>query len=345
MYIKEWSISSEKHVRNKFSIISFWGSLLVMWIHTYNLEAYGIESHSTGIAHLVYCIEKYWTKVATTAVPMFFLVSGFLFFRTFSIEKILKKYKTRIRTILIPYLCWCTIYYFYFVILSSIPFIKNMLSETDIVNLSLQDWLGSLWIESYYTLWFLKNLIIFIIISPCIYLLLNDWGNKVPIGITVILFMCFNIQFGWVDMPKGLEWYLIGSWIAINHNNWVLYRNKIWTFIAVGYIVFILVTGFRFWNIWLQIIFYIAIWSALDVFKEFGEIPGWMQMSFFTYVAHDIFLESFEKVFLLLLGKSPVWALVDYIFMPFVILFVLVIVANILQKISYPLWQLLVGYR
>lgn len=53
-----------------------------------------------------------WTQVVTrilvdNAVPMFFLVSGFLFFLKPS--RITDKWRKRIKTLLVPYILWCLV--------------------------------------------------------------------------------------------------------------------------------------------------------------------------------------------------------------------------------------------
>lgn len=150
--------NSEHNLRNKITLLSFGCSLLVIWIHTYNLEVYGITENASGFSYILYCIEKFWANITQIAVPMFFFISGFLFFRNFSWNKLRDKYASRIRSIVIPYVCWCTLYYIYFVILSKIPFASNIIGEEAMVTLSLDEWIKALWAESYYVLWFLKNL-------------------------------------------------------------------------------------------------------------------------------------------------------------------------------------------
>lgn len=70
--------NSEKVFRNKIMIISFVCSLFVIWIHTYNVEYYGISANSTGLSGLVWKMETFWADIIRIAVPTFFFVSGFL---------------------------------------------------------------------------------------------------------------------------------------------------------------------------------------------------------------------------------------------------------------------------
>lgn len=60
--IKEFfTESSENEIRNKITIIAFLLSIMVICIHTYNLEVYGIGADGAGIAGLAYKIETYWS--------------------------------------------------------------------------------------------------------------------------------------------------------------------------------------------------------------------------------------------------------------------------------------------
>jgi hypothetical protein len=343
--IMTYAKSTEAHLRNKISVITFISSLLVIWIHTFNLETYGIDASSAGIAKVVYYVENYWAKITLLAVPMFFTVSGFLFFRTFKLEALLDKYRSRAKSILIPYLCWCTIYYIYFVLLTNLPVVSSLMSGTERVAPSPVTWLCWLWPDSYYTLWFLKNLMGFIVLAPVIYVLLRDWNRKIPTGFAVLLVILLCVHFKWLSLWDGTNWYCLGAYVAINHKEWALYQNKTISRVSLVYILLVLFTAFRFWNQWLEILFFAAVWFALDLSRRDMTIRWWMKLTFFTYVAHDIFLEAYEKIFLLVFGTSPAFALVDYLIVPPAVFVTLVAIAAFLRKFMPRLWQLLTGAR
>lgn len=338
------SYSSEQHFQNKITLLTFFCSFLVIWIHTFNLETYGITDSMLGIARIVYWIETFWSKVTAIAVPMFFLISGFLFYRTFSMENLWEKYKTRLRSIIIPYISWATLYYFYFVIISLIPFTRNVIGEEAMVSFSIMEWIKALWVESYYTLWFLKSLIIFIVIAPLLYIMLKNRG-KLPIGTMALVIIMLNSIYCWVNVPSGLEIYAIGSWLGINYKELVLYRNRKITFVAIIYICWMLFTGFKYYNIFTEVILFSAMWFALDVREYNAKLPWWMKITFFTYVAHDVFLEAFEKIVLILFGNKAMWALLDYVFMPIIVFILLVVIAYVMKKYFRNVWKVLTGYR
>lgn len=91
---------SEK-TSKKIYILSFALFIGVMTIHTYNLEIYGIDANGGS---LLAEFETFLNFFANgVCVPFFFLISGFLFFRNFKISMLIDKYRSRVKSILIPY--------------------------------------------------------------------------------------------------------------------------------------------------------------------------------------------------------------------------------------------------
>ena len=335
---------TELHFRNKITFISFFCSLLVIWIHTYNLEIYSITEDSEGLAKIVYIIENYWNELTHVAVSTFFLISGFLFYRRYLPKRTITKYKSRIKSIFIPYLCWCSLYYLYYVLVTNIPLIRNIMNTDNPIAFSLITWFRWLWIDKYYTLWFLQDLIIYILLAPLLYVILKN-RNKFPCGTVFILFILLNAYHSWISISSGFILYCVGSYLAINHKNSSMYKNKSISTISFLYIIFSFLSGFAYFHTICQILFIISFWFALDFFESTKKLPWWMQITFFTYVAHDVFLESFEKIFLIAFGSHPVCALLDYIFMPIIVLITLIGIAQFMRRYTPRIWKLLTGSR
>lgn len=88
----DWKSVEEPVVRMKFTILLFVCSILVIYIHANNLADMQVGSTPSFLDKLAIGIENYWVGVTKVAVPFFFMISGFLFFRTFSINKLLQKW-------------------------------------------------------------------------------------------------------------------------------------------------------------------------------------------------------------------------------------------------------------
>ena len=341
------NLEGSSHFYNKATIISFLCSLMVMWIHTYNLDTYGISAnHKGGAEGIAYVVETYWSHVVLVAVPFFFAISGFLFFRTFTLRKTWSKYKSRIHSIVIPYLLWCSIYYFFFVFCTNVPLFSKLVNAK-VVKLSFKNYLMALWPSQYYTLWFLKDLIILIILSPIFFCLLKDYG-RIKSGLLLLTFLMLNGYFGWTNFGiGGLNYYCFGAYFAINFKE-ISEKRKDWRIVVVCAVgtALLLTLGYRLLSVQLvQICAIVLIWNAMDAFEFACELPWWMKITFFVYVAHDIVLESLEKVFLIVFGTSPIFALLDYIFMPTITFAVIVVIAGCLRRFLPFVWKILTGGR
>jgi len=83
----------------------------------------------------------------------------------------------------------------------------------------------------------------------------------------------------------------------------------------------------------------------MDLLSYAKEPPWWLKCTFFYYCAHDMILESVEKVILIVGGRSIGMALIDFIFAPVITFGILVLGAWMLRKYMSPIWKLLNGNR
>lgn len=117
--------------------------------------------------------------IPSSCVPLFFLISGFLFFwkvKDFSLKTYGKKIKNRLRTLVIPYLIWNT---FMIICYAAVHFFAPTLTSVEnenVLQYSLADWITAYWNKSggqpvSFQLWFLRNLIVMSFFSPIFFLL------------------------------------------------------------------------------------------------------------------------------------------------------------------------------
>ena len=344
---------SEKQFRNKITYFSFWLSFFVIGIHTYNVQIYGLSEKTDLLSKFVLKWEQLIRSLSNVCVPFFFLISGYLFFRTFEWSKLFDKYKSRFRTIVVPYIIWCSVYYLYYCILSRIAGISDFINSGSSIDFTVRTWGDWLWNQSYYTLWFLKELIVMIICTPIIYLVLRNYKH-IPVGSIVVCFAL--LKAGGILNPEKLElgasvFYLLGAFIGINYKNAPLKKNSKLTMIAritfVGIVIWQLLTisNVEVANIFMCLLLCVSLWWSFDGFSYQEKLKWWYGISFFVYCIHDIFLEGFEKIFLLLFGTNSIFAILDYAFMPIFVMIICVFTAAILRKYFSTLWRILIGGR
>lgn len=218
------------------------------------------------------------------------------------------------------------------------------MGEAEPIGLSVTTWLRWLGPDKYYTLWFLQDLIICIVLSPVIYLLLKN-HKKFPVGTLILILGVLNVYFKWFSLPGGLIEYATGAWLAINYKDVVFYRNKALSIAAWIYIICLFATGFHWNGVVSEVLLLVALWFGLDIFSLEKELPWWMKITFFTYVAHDLVLKAISKILLLLFGSAPIWALITYILAPILVFAVLVFIATLLRRFLPHLWSVLTGAR
>lgn len=353
MKLVEFERYSEKQFRNKVTYFSFWLSFFVIGIHAYNVQAYGLTEKTDFLSKSILLWEQLIRNLSNICVPFFFLISGYLFFRTFEWNKLLDKYKTRFCTIVVPYIAWCSIYYLYYCLLSHFPGISGFINAGNPIVLTISTWIDWLWNQSYYTLWFFKELIILIALTPIIFPTLRNYKNF-PLGIIMLCFVLLIaggiIKIGKFNLGVNVL-YLVGAFIGINYKNVPLIRSD-----KLNMAARITLVGIVFWqlcaiandvdmNIFMYLLLCVSLWWSFDGFAYEKEPKWWYGISFFVYCIHDIFLEGLEKIFLLIFGTESIFALLDYVFMPIFVMIICILSAAILRKYFLPLWRVLTGGR
>ena len=158
--------------------------------------------------------------VAGCCVPIFFMLSGFLFFKnveSFSATVYFSKLRSRVRSLLIPYLIWN-------MLAAALFIFKVKLLGFDGYDVIVDDcirfvpFLRGFWdLNNGYpydfAFWFIRRLMIFVVLSPVSWLIaVNRW----IIFVLFAVLMVFN-----VDM-YGLEYFALGAVFA--RHNLILHR-------------------------------------------------------------------------------------------------------------------------
>ena len=335
--------------RNKVTYISFILAILVISIHTYNVEVYGLADKGSLGADILTFIENFMNQLETVCVPFFFMLSGYLFFRNYSWDKVLTKYKSRFFSLVLPYIIWCTIYFLCYAVLTHVPQTAARMNMEP-TELSIPFYLSCLWNSTYTVLWFVKHLILMIIPTPIYFLLFKVngkwWSYVISIAsFIVILLISWNIIP--ICIPYLSCYFVIGCYLGINGKKFIENPNRVMT--IAGCILFLLLSVYLLLGykvvIWWTIGMIASIWYALDIFKFSKKPKWWMKLSFFLYCGHSLLLEGLEKVWFMLGGTSVIAASIDYFLMPVLVAMILIVIARIMTKFTPCMWKILMGNR
>lgn len=171
---------------------------------------------------------------------------------------------------------------------------------------------------------------------------------QIPLNVNANNFVMFNYQ--WI-------YYLIGGYAALNLKSLVEAGNKKKVYIGLVIILllissYILIDKFHVRNAvishgW-RIIYICALWFVFDVLPEI-KVKSWMKNSFFLYCSHLMVLQCFQRVIDLILEKigiaGGVLSIIEYIIVPWMIIGLLLVIAEFLKRYTPDIWKLFTGGR
>lgn len=166
----------EKAFREHVSWVMFLLSILVIWAHSYNAELFsGGAPVTEGIWLTVHRIQDFLSAaLGLTAVPGFFMLSAYLFFRSFSWEKLPAKWKSRVRSVAVPYLAWNLFYYLGYVLATRIPAVYRLIGKPP-VPFNGEELLAAVLHYQYAPVfWYLYQLMFLILLSPVLYWIIKN---------------------------------------------------------------------------------------------------------------------------------------------------------------------------
>ncbi|MBQ2893336.1 MAG: acyltransferase, partial [Oscillospiraceae bacterium] len=158
---------------NFLNIVPLICSLMVVMIHQH-LVSGDVHTISSRI------ISFFTHGLCTAAVPTFFLLSGYLFFRnTDTLSAVFQKQRKRVKSVLMPFLAWSA---FYYVLYAAVSIVIPGFLESNVSLSPLRILKGIIFYEFSFPLWYMFQLCVFVLLTPVLLLILK---NKIA-GIAVL---------------------------------------------------------------------------------------------------------------------------------------------------------------
>lgn len=112
------------YISDKIKVLSLVAIILVLYIHSgfhdYPHEILGMEFNH-------FLQEVVSEKLGRCAVPLFFMISGFLFFQNVnSINDVLHKMRKRIKTLVVPFVIAALFFPVFLIVVEKVPFAAKM---------------------------------------------------------------------------------------------------------------------------------------------------------------------------------------------------------------------------
>lgn len=328
------------NTRNKFTRLSFLLSLMVLLRHSLGIGIYDLPKW-------LFHIELYLRHLTDIAVPVFFCISGFLFYQNLNANNLQRKLKDRLHSIVIPFLAWSFIGYLFYLSVTSI-FGNKMNMVVSIPHFSLPGTLIDIFVLTKYNItWFLAYLICYVYITPLFLTVCKKiYAGLLFLALALTAGLYFNLDLLTYSSP-----YIAGALWGLHHKEKVLRRFN--PTLQLFSLIFILITVEveTFLDlpegpliIPLRLIQICFLWIAADHLATATPQKWWMQLSFFIYCSHHWILESIEKCILFVTGNNTFGAIIDILTAPLITLSILFALALVLKRNKH-LWKVLTGGR
>lgn len=343
---------NNQYFSKKVTALNVAATVLIVILHSSSPERFGypVAIDSYAPIFLISCF-------CQLAVPVFFFVSAILFYKNCDFEKIPGKLLSRGKSLVLPYFVWNIILVSVYCVFAHIPSVSATLN-----NEYQLDTIRKFFIAVIYSrcsdLWFVKNLIIYSILSPIILLSLKNplVTALILIGTIALIFVYpvgYESVFKW--FPIYYQGAILGHWYNTKgHYQPIICKSRkekfVFSAVYSGFFL-LLFTVSIFSAIGMDIYRLLApilIWLIVDLvsagyISDKFQVKDWMKYTFVIYCSHHIILNVLQKLVVISLPAKPVVIYCTYILSPIVTLWMIVSIAKLLSH--YRFFKLLSGWR
>lgn len=332
-------------------IVSYLCAILVVLIHTTQVEAnYNINAYS-GMYEV---LRFFQFDLSAVAVPMFFVISGFLFFRNYSHARYFTKLKDRIKTLFVPYILWNTLYLFYNIITTKL--LGNYFVGRKQYYISLQNIFTSIFLyKGNEHFWFVFDLIVFTIISPILYEMIKKKTSGAIAILGLIILQHFGVGYeGIFFRSDAIVFFVFGGFVGIHAMKLMIEkRGKVHItlalFLQIGIWVLLYMEEMQYIHILPEIMTIILLldccifWVICDCFIGTIKQREMMRDSFWIYAMHGMILPVAIKGLFILLPQNLLFAPIVLVFSVIATLFGIHLICYVLRKKNSRIYIVLGG--
>jgi len=344
--------------RNQISWLMFIFGILVIWVHSYNVELFAGTTMGAAWDRVVQ-METFWSVgIGQIAVPGFFMLSSYLFFRNFTREKLPVKWKSRFFSVAVPYAAWNILYYMGYVIATRLPMVQQVVGKEPI-PFNIEEVCNALLHYSYAPIfWYLFQLILLLLLAPIVFVLVkNRWIGIAYLGM-LIAAIYFHMDTGHPN-TDALLYFSFAAYAAVHWRGFLEQKGTNDRIMAGVGVLIVAVYSYGImkepganvlWTIVYRLLVPVSLFLMTSAF-EMPQAKPWMKLSMFQYGIHFIFVRFMNKgTAMVLLKLAPeAWrmpaAVLVYFALPALIVAVSYLAARILSHFLPPVWQILSGGR
>jgi surface polysaccharide O-acyltransferase-like enzyme len=338
--------------------------VLIIGIVFIHIHTGDIQFSSTILMGNVYAIlvEYLSEGLARVSVPLFFALSGYLYFFNFkaSFDNFIKKFKSRFRTLFMPFIIWNMLIFIFFAIAQNTPIIEHYFTGDRPLVLSLDGFESIALFFGFdgfeypvaYQFWFIRDLIILVVLTPLIYLFLLKIPYIFLLGLSVMWFFDLNyLEIVRID-PVSPFFFTLGAYLGMKKYDFSNTDDYALQILLLYFLISVLDLFTDLLAIHHVAIFLgtLAIFSVTKYLITMSRIKIYLlslaKYSFFVYAAHEPFLSIIRKLtFKMVDPQSDLTVFIIYLFCPVITIIICIQLYKILEKTVPKMLNIAIGGR
>ncbi len=349
------------YLSKKIDVIKFFSILMIVFWHANNTSF--INPDAVGYS---FFIQEFISRgIVRVAVPLFFALSGYLFFLNFKGKRqdFWTKYKKRFKTLLIPYLFWSAMgLVLFFCLQKMLPQYQHYFGSLLVTNLSFKELLNKLFINPIpFQFWFIRDLIVLVILSPLIYFLIQRLKIVFISVLAIIWLLDINL---YVIAPNALLFFSTGAYLSISNSDALIKissKKKSYIFMALWFMIVLIKTvlsilhngSFATESFMLKasiVVGMVAVWDGYDAVMTSKNVENFkfypfVVFSFFIFAFHEPVQTSVKQGLMVLSGGREILSLLIYFFSACFTVALSIAVGSILKRIVPIFYNTITGNR
>ena len=322
--------SMTQYLSDKLRVLSLVSIILVLYIHS--------GFHADEIEGMMWndSVQTFVSgMMGRCAVPLFYVISGYLFFLKVpeGMKSIYGKIRKRVETLVVPYIVGCLFFVGFGVLMAVLPGVSKYMNSSMMPLFSnpVGEILRSIFYDAgngspcAFQLWFLRDLILIVATSPLWYLILKHlrW---------ILVVTCLSLTYLHIPFIPfyALFWFLLGGQLVQVKNKYggaclTVFTIVVFLFLSVVQLFMPDMIDWELVKIPIVILGLISIWGIYDMVlgKDFKlSEHRWLatacQFTFFIYLFHEPTLNIVRKLIVVVLGKNEFGYLASYLISPWI---------------------------
>lgn len=328
----------DKYLSHKIKLASFFATIMVVYRHSLNYLAFSNSYSGNGLNGW---IQDGCMRLTKVAVPFFFIISGFFFFRKnyYVHGEWVEMLKVKFHTLFVPFSIW-----------NVVGLLTLAVTQQD-YSFSLHGFLMSEW---YGPLWYVRDLMTYMFLVPLYQWLFVLQGRTFSAVIVKIVFVgiliCLVCRWMPVDCrwmsSEGMLFFVLGGVLQKYPDllNKQMPKCLLFTVSAIW-----LYLSFYSWSFMASqqlniVVGLVSFWGLLDYLKS-KAIDRLLPYNFIIYVLHLYLLKILKLGLAKVFYGNDFIALSAYLVLPVLCSALIIVLAKIMQKILPGFYKVATGGR